>query len=358
MLDPEEPPPLGRGARERAARLRWAVARAVREITVGIELALVDEFEKLHYLGPLRSYPPRFALSGYGEQGPGLGSGREAFDAARRDPKTREAINKWLADEKRLSTPYELVAQNLWTMQEIRDRIGLPLTLHEFVDSGVLKIVEAGKSFWSSETKFVLESGEGEKPRATKGRPSRSEVRSAAQALEDAIELLAKEDREAETEARSRRREMYLLDKRTNTLVTHRDVGLGISQILPVLVNAFGLTNQTIAVEQPEIHLHPALQAELADVFIESALGERKNMFILETHSEHLILRVLRRIRETTDGEIKSGLVPIRPEDVAVLYVSPAPEGSKVIEIPIRPDGEFGAPWPDGFFPDRAKELF
>jgi len=41
-----------------------------------------------------------------------------------------------------------------------------------------------------------------------------------------------------------------------------------------------------------------------------------------------------------------------------VLYVSPAPEGSKVIEIPIRPDGEFGAPWPDGFFPDRAKELF
>ena len=90
----------------------------------------------------------------------------------------------------------------------------------------------------------------------------------------------------------------------------------------------------------------------------QSALGEQRNTFLLETHSEHLILRILRRIRETTDGELPAGLTPIRPEDVAVLYVSPGKDGCKVVEIPINPDGEFAEPWPDGFFPERAKELF
>ena len=54
----------------------------------------------------------------------------------------------------------------------------------------------------------------------------------------------------------------------------------GISQLLPVLVNAAGAKERLIAVEQPELHLHPALQAELGDVFIESALGENKNIFL------------------------------------------------------------------------------
>jgi predicted ATPase len=93
--------------------------------------------------------------------------------------------------------------------------------------------------------------------------------------------------------------DLSLYDKRTNTLVSHRDVGIGISQVLPVLVSAYASKNKIVAIEQPEIHLHPALQAELGDVFIESALGENKNAFILETHSEHLVLRVMRRIRET-----------------------------------------------------------
>ena len=47
-----------------------------------------------------------------------------------------------------------------------------------------------------------------------------------------------------------------------------------------------------MAIEQPEIHLHPRLQAEIADVFLDGALGPRKNTFLLETHSEHLLLRI------------------------------------------------------------------
>ena len=137
-----------------------------------------------------------------------------------------------------------------------------------------------------------------------------------------------------------------------------RDVGFGVSQVLPIIVQSLLSRNKTLLIEQPEIHLHPALQAELGDVFIQSALGEQQNTFILETHSEHLILRILRRIRETNDGELEPGLIPIRPEHVAVLYVLPDKNGAKVIEIPIRPDGEFAEQWPQGFFAERAKELF
>jgi hypothetical protein len=162
------------------------------------------------------------------------------------------------------------------------------------------------------------------------------------------------------------RREIHLRDKDKGTTVSLQDVGVGVSQVLPVIINAFGKQNEFIAIEQPEIHIHPALQAELGDLFIESALGENKNTFLLETHSEHLILRLLRRIRETAEGDMedwpedlrKACPDGIRPEDVAVLYVEPGEEGARVIELPITPDGDFSRPWPGGFFGERSKELF
>jgi hypothetical protein len=57
-------------------------------------------------------------------------------------------------------------------------------------------------------------------------------------------------------------------------------------------------------------------------------------------------------------GDLKDGMVAVRPEDVAVLYVRPGKNGSEIVEIPIRPDGEFITDWPEGFFPERAEELF
>ncbi|MEA1878027.1 MAG: AAA family ATPase, partial [Bacteroidota bacterium] len=151
--------------------------------------------------------------------------------------------------------------------------------------------------------------------------------------------------------------ELVLFDKRTNTQVSHRDVGIGISQVLPVLVTAYASSNKIIAIEQPEIHLHPALQAELGDVFIESALGERNNTFIIETHSEHLILRILKRIRETTRD--KNEKTPaITPENVALLFVDVTQAGSTIQELRIDEQGRLIDQCPGGFFEEDFEELF
>ena len=96
----------------------------------------------------------------------------------------------------------------------------------------------------------------------------------------------------------------------------------------------------------------------MGDLFIESALGERKNTVILETHSEHLILRLLRRIRETTEDILPQGARPLRPEDVSVVYVEPGDEGVKVSPLRIDETGEFIDRWPKGFFEEREDELF
>lgn len=151
---------------------------------------------------------------------------------------------------------------------------------------------------------------------------------------------------------------LLLRDLRTNTVVSFQDVGVGISQVIPVVANAYGLKNSLIAIEQPEIHIHPALQAELGDVFIESALDGNKNTFLIETHSEHLILRILRRIRETTIGKLPDDITPITKEDVAVLFVSPSSEGATVRELRITDQGKFLDSWPGGFFEESFDEMF
>ena len=154
---------------------------------------------------------------------------------------------------------------------------------------------------------------------------------------------------------------LRLIDKRLGDKdeidVSLRDVGFGISQVLPIVLQNRLSKKKTLLIEQPEIHLHPAHQAELGDMFIRSA-KERGNTLLLETHSEHLILRLLRRIRETNDNNLPKGFPQISPEDVAVLYVQPGENGAQVIEIPVTEDGDFKNPWPGGFFEESIKELF
>ncbi|GAB98500.1 hypothetical protein GONAM_02_00220 [Gordonia namibiensis NBRC 108229] len=141
-----------------------------------------------------------------------------------------------------------------------------------------------------------------------------------------------------------------LTDRRSGVTVTPADVGFGISQVLPIVVELLARRDSVIAIEQPETHLHPRLQARLADLLIDSAQkGARGNQILVETHSEHLMLRVQRRIRE---GALDRDLV-------SVLYVDQDSSGSGTVK-PLRLDsnGEFLDEWPDGFFDERLEELF
>jgi hypothetical protein len=149
--------------------------------------------------------------------------------------------------------------------------------------------------------------------------------------------------------------QQYLIDLATGMRHSFADVGYGLAQVLPVLLQLYGRRFASLHIEQPESHLHPALQADLADAAIVSA-KKLSNQVALETHSEHLILRLLRRIRETTEHRAPSEL-QLAPEDIAIYYVSPTPHGATVTRIHVSGDGDFTTPWPAGFFPERLEEL-
>jgi hypothetical protein len=156
---------------------------------------------------------------------------------------------------------------------------------------------------------------------------------------------------------------LELRNSHTNIAISPCDMGTGISQVIPVVVAACTpADNALVAVEQPELHIHPKLQVALGDLFIEAIQGDvaqNKPIFLIETHSEHLLLRLLRRVRETSELTLPDHLPPITPDMLSVLYVQPNNAGgTEVIPIPVTPDGDFGRKWPKGFFTERAEELF
>jgi predicted ATPase len=129
-----------------------------------------------------------------------------------------------------------------------------------------------------------------------------------------------------------------------NVLIT--DVGFGVSQILPVITLCYYVPEgSTILMEQPEIHLHPSVQAGLADVFID-AVKTRKIQIILESHSEYLLKRLQRRIAEEQ----------ITSTDAALYFCDMVNGGSKMTELNLDLFGNI-TNWPEGFFGDDFGEM-
>ena len=162
--------------------------------------------------------------------------------------------------------------------------------------------------------------------------------------------------------------EVFIRINRLSPKVKISDVGFGISQALPIIVQAFyAVDNSTIIMEQPEIHLHPKVQADIADVFIDALhiekvqrlnnfnppskrlqnLGKRKNLqFIIESHSEHLLTRLQRRIAEEK----------IKSEEVAIYFVDNKEGKATIEELRINEYGEIQN-WPENFFGDEMGDL-
>lgn len=130
------------------------------------------------------------------------------------------------------------------------------------------------------------------------------------------------------------------------------DVGVGVSQVLPAIVQAFYCApNATVWMEQPEIHLHPQVQAELADVFID-AIHARENgsprnvQLVIESHSEHFLNRLQRRIAEEVVG----------PDEVAIYFACRTAEGTHLEPLQLNLYGDIEN-WPENFFGDDMADL-
>lgn len=356
--------PVSKGNRKEdiAQAVRFVLPRTLNDLIKGLADALADELKQLQYLGPLRSFPPRHLAFAEHEDANWYAGGGYAWDVVRKDSIVRAQVNEWLGADK-MKTKYQLKVLDYYSSDSLPGRLesaivnryhamykhaleqgpdGFPdhsdvvATAFEYGQSVAEQMNEADLEYEQTLSKHEIEMLEN---------PARlQDPHLEAAFLADHI------DQHTATDSRLRApmTELVLFDERTKTVVTHRDVGIGISQVLPVLVAAYGSEGKLIAMEQPEIHLHPALQAELGDVFIEAALGERRNTFILETHSEHLILRLMRRIRE---GKIS-------PDDIGVVFVEPLAHGSRFVELRIDEEGDFIDEWPGGFFEESFNEKF
>lgn len=124
-----------------------------------------------------------------------------------------------------------------------------------------------------------------------------------------------------------------------------RDVGIGISQVLPVLTLAhFAPAGSTVILEEPEIHLHPLAQSVLAELFVETS-RQRNIQFIVETHSEHLFRRM-----QTLIAQQK-----VSTSECAMYFVERDQAQARLRALQV---DEFGAVanWPEHFFGDSVGE--
>lgn len=124
------------------------------------------------------------------------------------------------------------------------------------------------------------------------------------------------------------------------------DVGFGVSQILPALVLLYYVPEgSTVLMEQPEIHLHPSVQSGLADVILKVA-ETRKLQVIVESHSEHLLRRLQRRVAENQ----------FKADQIKLFFCDSVNGESKLIDLELDAFGQIQN-WPPNFFGDEMTEI-
>lgn len=146
-----------------------------------------------------------------------------------------------------------------------------------------------------------------------------------------------------------------VIDTATNTPVSFSDVGVGLSQVLPILEklqqsgdfpSVYG-AGKTLLIEQPELHLHPRMQSDLADLLIATINENPSFGIIAETHSESMLLRIQKRLREGV----------LDPQNIRILFVDRVEDENKIIPLEIREDEDFTIKLPVSFSELRLQDL-
>lgn len=278
------------------------------ELIVGPLRLVRDYLSAMTYVGPLREIPSRKYRPRLSPDESRWAQGLAAWDLLYTDPsgKLLDEVNAWLGGEERLKTGYRL---EKFQFKEVP----VPSRFHQLFERG------------------LSEDDLGE--------------------LQDLYATL------------SGRSEIALRDFEKGIIVAPSDVGVGISQMIPVIVGCLRSQQGILAIEQPELHVHPAIQVGLGDLFIQAVqtseriVGAGKTLLV-ETHSEHIMLRLLRRIRETTENEVPPGVIGLSPDDLSVIYVESGDDGVRFRPLRVDREGEFIDRWPKGFFEERTEELF
>jgi hypothetical protein len=285
------------------------LAKLLDELVLGPTRIARDYLNTMTYIGPLREIPARSFRPRQSPDESRWAQGLAAWDLLYSDVKGEliGAVNDWLGGEDKLRTGYRLEKVNFL-------EIAIPSRMSTLFERG------------------LTEDDLGELQELYAGLETRAEV--------------------------------ALRDFEKGIIVAPSDVGVGISQMIPVVVGCLAKkVGGLLAVEQPELHIHPAMQVGMGDLFIsavdltEDGFSSGKSMLI-ETHSEHIMLRLLRRIRETSEGDLPPGAPSLSAEALSVIYVEGDKEGVQFRELRIDKDGEFRDRWPHGFFEERAEELF
>lgn len=293
----EERTPRVNGLRSLLSELILSPARLVR-----------DHLAQMTYIGPLREIPTRSYRPQVTPDEARWAHGLAAWDLLYNDRNggLMEEVNRWLSDEGRLRTTYRL------ERVEFKE-VPVPSAMHQMFERGLNEddLGELQELYYSLTT----------------------------------------------------RAEIVLRDFEKGILVAPGDVGIGISQMVPVVVAALRKQDGVLGIEQPELHVHPAIQVGLGDLFIKAVGCNSDQLFagkslIIETHSEHIMLRLLRRIRETTEEELPPGVMGINADDLSIIYVESELEGVRFRPLRVDEQGEFRDQWPQGFFEERAGELF
>ena len=267
---------------------------------------LMQTLQRFRYVGPIREAPPRNYLPPRRTDESRWARGLAAWDALVASEALRQEVSSWLGPDERMDTGYRIE----W--RRFRE-----------VDDDTFYGMQIAANNSELDESFIWR---------THGLPQTGRL--------------------------------VVVDEAKDLALAPCALGEGISQVVPIIAAAIERTVVTpdgleeevglVAMEQPELHIHPRMQVVLGDLLL-ARCDDRQ--FLVETHSEHLMLRLLRRIRETTDRELPSGAPSATVQSVGVFYVEQRDGEVRATRLRVSDDGEFEDRWPSGFFAERLREL-
>lgn len=280
-----------------------AIATLLTQYLIGTAEYARNYLLQLRYIGPLRVVPPKETsqIGHLDESRWSNGMGAWDILLKQENEKLVQNVSIWLSEKERLNTGYELIAKDIREIDE------------------------------SFQQKMLKVEWEEDDPEIT------------GTILKDLQRLPQK-------------RRLWLYDINKDTYVDPCAVGVGLSQIIPVIAAILADSANLIQIEQPGLHLHPTQQAAVGDLVFFGAM-QRKKQILIETHSIHMILRLLRRLRDTHKKHPYEN-TELKPMDMIILYVDSSDGPVNVFEIGVGDDGELLQPWPDKFFDQDYMERF